>query len=286
MTDDTILEDQTNEEEVNTESTEEPVNLVELLKLEEIPVNIPIEYLFVYNKLLLLMVELGESMLRDCKTLCNTKNIPIVECYHMFKTAIAAKQLASGSATGSGLGRGTDDRNYYAKLSDVLLNYVKIQLNAISNNYRDTLSFTLPYDKYGLVNLFITTDDVDTEVVIQNLDNLTINQLKEYFSIIKTVIQGTVITDVAIGLENYGLTEAEVNSHRYWHVDDGYEFIPGTSTLHVNGVKYILDDDDYEEWTIVDGGKEKGIGIKLRTGYFDVGANADEIYIKAEIPTE
>lgn len=274
MADDNVLEEQTN--------TEEPVNLVELLKLDEIPVNIPIEYLFVYNKLLLLMVELGESMLLNCKSLCDTKNMPIIECYHMFKAAIAAKQLGSGSATGSGLGRGTDDRNYYAKLADTLLNYVKVQLNAVSNNYKDVLSFTLPFDKYGLANLFITTDDVDTEVIIQNLDDYTIDQLKEYFNVVKSVIQGSVVTDTEIGTE-YGLTEEEVNSHRYWRIRPGNDFVPGSSILYVNGVRYILDDDDYEEWIITENNQEKGVGIILKTGYFDVDDTPDEIYIKAEL---
>lgn len=279
MATDNVLEEQSNQESTN-DISQEIVSLEDFLHLDEIPVRIPKEFLFVYNKLLLLMVELGESMLLNCKSLCDTHNMPIVECYHIFKTALAAKQLASEISTEDDNNETT--KNYYAKLSDTLLNYVKTQLNAIAANYANSISFTLPYDEQGLVNLFITINEDNAEIIVQNPNNIDIDELKKHFSIAKEVIKGFVVTDTSIA-SDYNLNEAQVNSHKYWHVQENNEFVPGTSILHLNGVRYILDDDDYEEWIIEEQGKQKGVGIILKTGYFDIGATADEIYIEAEL---
>lgn len=258
----------------NTDTnTTTPVNLIEVLNLTSIPINIPIDFLFVYNKLLLVMVELGESMLRSCDALCNNKNMPIVECYHMFKAALAAKQLAATSTT-------TDpaSSNYYAKIASTLLNYVKTQLNCIVENYKDTVSFTIPYDANGTVNLFITINNNNvTEIIADPADSSIIEELINNMSN-KVILQGNVVTPDSA--DTYGLTEDELATYSYWHVIPGHEFVPGSTVVHINGVLYILDDNDYEEWIVVENGVSIGVGIRLLTGSFDVGTNSDEIYIE------
>lgn len=259
-------------------TTQSREDIIRLLGITDIPVRIPIEFIFVYNKLLLVMIELGESMLLDCNALCNKQNMPIVECYHMFKAALAAKQLAATLTT-------EDDetqRNYYEKLASTLLNYVKTQLNCITENYSDDLSFTLPIGSNGLVNLFITQNDINTEVIVNTSDINEIN-INQIASDTLSIIQGSVVTEDS---ENtYGLTTEELAAKTYWHVIEGHEFVPGSSSVYINGVRYYLDDDDYEEWVVTDGDTQKAIGIKLLSGSFDIGDNADEIYVEAKLIT-
>lgn len=279
MPEDINLEEQV-DNEVTESNGQEPINLIEQLGLTEIPVHIPIDFLFVYNKLLLLMVELGESMLLNCNALCSKQNMPIVECYHMFKAALAAKQLASSYTTSDN----TNIANHYAKLANTLLNYVKAQLNCIANNYSNELSFTLPLDESGSINLFITTNNNNTEVIVQPYNGADINIIKLLLGIVRDIVSGSVVFDHEIGAE-YGLTEEEVDSHRYWHVDENNEFVPGSSVLFINGVKYLLDDDDYEEWIVTENGVSKGVGVILLTGEFDNLEQPDEVYVEADLLT-
>lgn len=275
MEDENNLEEQTSTTVTTEESSETAsvVNLVELLGITEIPVSIPIEFLFVYNKLLLVMIELGESMLLDCKALCSSRNMPIVECYHMFKAALAAKQLAFAS---------TDDEdntisNYYEKLANTLLNYVKEQLNCITRNYSDDLSFVLPLGTNGLVNLFITKNNVNTEIIVKGSD---VELAEAYLGMTRDPIDGVVVTEDS---ENtYDLTEEELSAHKHWHVIEGKEFLPGSSAVYINGVRYFLHI-NYEEWTVTENGTSKGVGIILTNMSFDVADSPDHVYVEAKL---
>lgn len=229
-------------------------------------IQIPTEFLYVYSKLLLLMIELGESMLHNCKALCDTKNMPIVECYHMYKAALAANQLAASSDIDA------SSKSYYTKLSNTLLNYVKTQLDCITENYGDIISFVEPDDVESLVNIFIDMANTNTEIIVQPTDSTSMR--------VKSVIRGVVMTENYTG-SNYGLNASQLSSKTYWHVIAGDEFVPGTSALYINGVRYILDDDDYEEWIVVEDEVSKGVGVRLKTGFFDVDVPADEVYVEA-----
>lgn len=269
--------DETDGEEEEESTEEEAVDLVKLLGITEIPVNIPIEFLFVYNKLLMVMIELGESMLLDCKALCSTRNMPVVECYHMFKAALAAKQLAYSSVT-----ENETITNYYNKLADTLLNYVREQLNCITRNYKDDLSFTLPIGANGLVNLFITKKDVHTEIIVKGSD---VDISEALFGIIRDILKGSVITIDSD--ETYDLQEDELVAQQHWHVKAGSEFVEGSSEVYINGVKYFKDSETedyrYEEWIVEEDGVRKGVGIKILTGNFDVGETPDEIHVEAKL---
>ena len=254
----------------------EPVNLIELLGITEIPMSIPIEFLFVYNKLLMVMIELGESMLLDCNSMCNRKNMPIVECYHMFKAALAAKQLSYNPDNSE------VTSNYYNKLTNTLLNYVKEQLNCITRNYKDDLSFTLPLGSNGLVNLFITKNDVHTEIIVEGSD---VEIAEALLGIVRALIKGKIIT--AESDETYDLTEEELTNQQHWHVDAGFEFVEGSSEVYINGVKYFKDSETeeyrYQEWLVEDNGVKKGVGIKILTGNFEVGETPDEVHVEAKL---
>lgn len=266
----------TDEPQDNDETPSEPVDLVALLGITEIPMSIPIEFLFVYNKLLMVMIELGESMLLDCNSMCSSKNMPIIECYHMFKAALAAKQLSYNPDNNEATS------NYYNKLANTLLNYVRVQLNCITRNYKDDLSFTLPLGSNGLVNLFITKNDINTEIIVEGSD---VEIAEALLGIIREVLQGVVITPEST--ETYDLTEEELVAQQHWHVLAGYEFVEGSSEVYINGVKYFKDSETedycYEEWIVQEDGVRKGVGIKILTGSFDVGTAPDEIHVEAKL---
>lgn len=61
--------------------------------LKYVYTTIPIEYVCVYHKILELMSELGEGMLKDCKFACKDRSTNILDCYNMFNTAVAALRL-------------------------------------------------------------------------------------------------------------------------------------------------------------------------------------------------
>lgn len=268
--------DPTDEHQDNDETSSEPVDLIALLGITEIPMSIPIEFLFVYNKLLMVMIELGESMLLDCNSMCSSKNMPIVECYHMFKAALAAKQLSYNPDNNEATS------NHYNKLANTLLNYVRVQLNCITRNYSDDLSFTLPLGSNGLVNLFITKNDINTEIIVEGSD---VEIAEALLGIVREVLKGVVITPEST--ETYDLTEDELVAQQHWHVLTGYEFVEGSSEVYINGVKYFKDSETedyrYEEWIVQENGVNKGVGIKILTGSFDVGTTPDEIHVEAKL---
>lgn len=229
-------------------------------------IRLPVDYLFAYSKLLLLMVELGESMLNSCKSLCDTKNMHLVECYHMLKAALAAKQLA-------GTNNNDDDSNnttnsHYDKIGDTLINYVLNQLDCITENYQHQNNIVLPTDVNNIVDMFMTMNSGDINVTVELAEESQAEQIVQCDCKHKSPIPGHVIYGNSI--EQYGLTQEQLDSFRYWHVEPGYEFEPGTSDLYINGVRYFQDDDDYTEWLVTDNGNVIGVGVILLSGEFDV----------------
>lgn len=72
---------------------------------------IPVKYLPVYKALLVLLVDYGEDMLKDCKASCKEGNVCIVECFNLFNAALSAYELDK------------------IKLADLLIHYIKVKLN-------------------------------------------------------------------------------------------------------------------------------------------------------------
>ena len=80
-----------------------------LIKVEPeyIYVTVPAEYICVYHRILAMMADYGEEMLKDCKASCTDKNNNVIECFNMFNSAVAARKL------------GKD------KLAETLIKYIK-----------------------------------------------------------------------------------------------------------------------------------------------------------------
>lgn len=249
---------------------------------------IPEDYLRVYGKLLLLMVELGESMLHDCKSLCNAKNMPIVECYHMFKAAVAARQLAATSTEDSN--NENTNNNYYIKLANTLINYVNTQLDCVTENYKDVISIGTDFNPDDLITWLAPINGTNTNTIVippdsneEQNDNSNTNG-NSCSCIQKSRINGFIVTSTSTGAD-YGLTDEQVNNHKCWLVREYMyqQFVPDTTEVYINGVRYIQDQDDYHELLATRDGNVVGVGIVLNEGQFDVYPNEDEIVVYAEL---
>lgn len=78
---------------------------------------IPKDYVCTYHKLLVYLSDFGENVIKDCKAICNSKNLYIIQCWNMFQSAIACYNL------------GLIDK------ANLFINYIEAQLNLL---YRGT----------------------------------------------------------------------------------------------------------------------------------------------------
>lgn len=108
------------------------------IELEYIYVTIPAEYICVYHRILAMMADFGEDMLKDCKASCTDKNSGVIECFNMFNSAVAAKKL------------GKD------KLAEVIIKYVKAKINQIYKGANNSTSFVFPVDETGQLKAFVS----------------------------------------------------------------------------------------------------------------------------------
>lgn len=108
------------------------------IELEYIYVTIPAEYICVYHRILAMMADYGEEMLKDCKANCTDKNSNVIECFNMFNSAVAARKL------------GKD------KLAETIIKYVKAKINQIYKNKDNSTSFVFPVDETGQLKAFVS----------------------------------------------------------------------------------------------------------------------------------
>lgn len=77
---------------------------------EYIYLTIPIQYTSTYKKIMIVLSEYGEDMLKDCKATCKDRNSNIIDCFNMFNSALAAYQLGK------------------VKLADTIIKYIDAKL--------------------------------------------------------------------------------------------------------------------------------------------------------------
>ena len=106
--------------------------------LEYVYVTIPAEYICVYHRILAMLADYGEEMLKDCKATCKDRNSGVIECFNMFNAAVAARKL------------GKD------KLAEVLIKYIKTKINQIYKNNDNSTSFVFPVDETGNLKAFVS----------------------------------------------------------------------------------------------------------------------------------
>lgn len=112
-------------------------NLVEV-PLEYVYVTIPAEYICVYHRILAMLADYGEEMLKDCKANCTDKNAGVIECFNMFNAAVAARKLGK------------------LKLAETLIKYIKGRINKIYKGYDNSTSFVFPVDENGQLKAFVS----------------------------------------------------------------------------------------------------------------------------------
>lgn len=116
----------------------------ELIKVEPeyIYVTVPAEYICVYHRILAMMADYGEEMLKDCKASCTDKNNNVIECFNMFNSAVAARKL------------GKD------KLAETIIKYVKAKINQIYKGIDNSTSFVFPIDENGEIKAFVSCGEL------------------------------------------------------------------------------------------------------------------------------
>lgn len=105
---------------------------------EYIYVTIPAEYICVYHRILAMLADYGEDMLKDCKASCTDRNSGVIECFNMFNAAVAARKL------------GKD------KLAETLIKYIKAKINQIYGGKDNSTSFVFPVDENGQLKAFVS----------------------------------------------------------------------------------------------------------------------------------
>lgn len=109
---------------------------------EYVYVSIPAEYICVYHRILVMLADYGEEMLKDCKASCTDRNSGVIECFNMFNAAVAARKL------------GKD------KLAETLIKYIKAKINQIYKNNDNSTSFVFPIDKQGQLKAFVSCGEL------------------------------------------------------------------------------------------------------------------------------
>ena len=115
----------------------------ELIQIEPeyVYITIPAEYICVYHRILAMLADYGEDMLKDCKASCTDRNSNVIDCFNMFNAAVAARKL------------GKD------KLAETLIKYIKAKINQMYRGVNNSTSFVFPVDENGQLKAFVSCNE-------------------------------------------------------------------------------------------------------------------------------
>jgi len=108
---------------------------------EYIYLTIPAEYVCVYHRIMAMLADYGEEMLKDCKASCTDRNSSVIECFNMFNAACAARHM------------GED------KKAALIINYVKAKINQIYKGKDNSTGYVFPIDENGVLKAFVSCND-------------------------------------------------------------------------------------------------------------------------------
>ena len=108
---------------------------------EYIYLTIPAEYVCVYHRIMAMLADYGEDMLKDCKAACTDRNSGVIECYNMFNAACASRLL------------GQD------KKAQLIINYIKAKINQIYKGKDNSTGYVFPIDENGKLKAFVSCND-------------------------------------------------------------------------------------------------------------------------------
>lgn len=109
-----------------------------IVEPEYVYITIPAEYVCVYHRILAMLADYGENMLKDCKASCTERNIGAIECFNMFNGAVAARKLGKN------------------KLAETIIKYIKAKINQIYKGKDNSTSFVFPIDENGEIKAFVS----------------------------------------------------------------------------------------------------------------------------------
>ena len=134
-------------------------NLIKI-QPEYVYTTVPREWLCIYHRILAMLADYGEEMLKDCKASCTDKNSGVIECFNMFNAAIAARKLNK------------------TKLAETLINYITAKIEIIYNGKDNSTSFVYPLDENGVIKAIVSCKDYNVSMEI-NADDGKIYQYKQ-----------------------------------------------------------------------------------------------------------
>ena len=109
---------------------------------EYVYVTIPAEYICVYHRILAMLADYGEDMLKDCKAACKDRNSSVIDCFNMFNAAVGARKLGKDS------------------LAATLIKYIKAKINQIYKGEDNSTSFVFPVDENGQLKAFVSCGEL------------------------------------------------------------------------------------------------------------------------------
>ena len=137
-----------------------------VVEKEYIYLIVPTEYINIYNRLLRLMADFGEDMLKDCKATCKDRNSNVIDCFNMFTAAIAAKEIGK------------------IKLADTLIKYIDAKITQIYGSKPYDVDPTPPTPIVG--NLWYVGQITRNRTQFANLSvKELLSVSKEYLPIVK-----------------------------------------------------------------------------------------------------
>ena len=131
------------------------------VEFEYVYITIPAEYVCVYHRILAMLADYGEEMLKDCKATCKDRNSGVIECFNMFNAAVAARKLGD---------------EYHLKLAETLIKYIKAKINQIYKGKDNSTSFVFPVDENGQLKAFVSCGE--TPMFYINPDDMELYEHK------------------------------------------------------------------------------------------------------------
>lgn len=224
---------------------------------EYIYTTIPAEYVCVYHRILAMLADYGEEMLKDCKASCTDKNSGVIECFNMFNAAVAARQLGQ------------------EKKAELIINYIKAKINQIYKGKDNSTSFVFPIDENGKLKAFVSCNDrprfwIDTDDLLKQNQGLGFEETysledengeNSYIYPFDFECEASVVNNKIVATVKYYINGKPLPDFEYNNVEVEY---------YINE-KYVPNLADYE--------LEGGGTIKLRVVAFYNGGTNNHTYI-------
>ena len=201
---------------------------------EYVYITIPAEYVCVYHKILAMLSDYGEEMLKDCKANCTDRNSGVIECFNMFNAAVAARHL------------GED------KKAELIINYIKAKINQIYKGKDNSTGFVFPIDEKGVLKAFVScndrprffVEDDDLYKLPQNLgfdetysledENNPVRRNPFDFDCEAEYVDERIVTNLKFTYNKFPLREDELQDVTYeFYVNE--VFVPDLTTYEVPG---------------------------------------------------